>query len=282
MAGSRRAVFLDVDGTLVDYRGRVPRSARSAIEQARSAGHLVFLCTGRSISAIWPEILEVGFDGIVGAAGGYVEVGGTVVTHVNVPVDQVREIVDFFTANGVEFMLESNSGVYASPGAPRRVREQMFGRVAEDDLRAELMRSVGAFLDQLEVDADLVREDINKVIFLGSHLTLDDLRARFGDRFDFVPASIPGFGGEMSIRGVHKAAGIEVVLGHVGIDRADSVAFGDGFNDLEMLAFVGVGVAMGNAPQVVREAADRMTGTPEEDGIREGFLELGLIPDRLI
>ena len=81
----------------------------------------------------------------------------------------------------------------------------------------------------------------------------------------------------MSIRGVHKASGIEAALEFLGIDRADSVAFGDGFNDLEMLAYVGVGVAMGDAPPEVKAVADRITGSPEEDGIRNGFAALGLI-----
>ena len=72
----RRAVFLDVDGTLVDYSGRIPASARHAVRAARANGHLVFLCTGRSRSELWPAVTDIGFDGLVGGAGAYVEVGG--------------------------------------------------------------------------------------------------------------------------------------------------------------------------------------------------------------
>ena len=70
----RRAVFLDVDGTLVDYSGRIPASARHAVRAARANGHLVFLCTGRSRSELWPDVTDIGFDGLVGGAGAYVEV----------------------------------------------------------------------------------------------------------------------------------------------------------------------------------------------------------------
>ena len=276
-AQARRAVFVDVDGTLVDYRGRVPTSAQEAVSAARANGHVIMLCTGRSLSAIWAELHAIGWDGIIGAAGGYVEVDGHVLVHRHLPVEQVRHVVDFFDEHGVEYLLESNSGVYGSRGSPRRVREQMLYSTNDPDLRAELTRSVANFLNRIELDVDLVRDDINKVVFLGSRLTLDDIRVEFGQHFDIVPASVAGFGGEMSIQGVHKASGIEAALEFLGIDRADSVAFGDGFNDLEMLAYVGVGVAMGDAPAEVKAVADRITGSPEEDGIRNGFAALGLI-----
>ncbi|HET9127699.1 MAG TPA: HAD hydrolase family protein, partial [Propionibacteriaceae bacterium] len=70
-----RSVFLDVDGTLVDETGQIPESARGAVREARANGHRVFLCTGRSLAELWPEILDIGFDGLVAAAGAYVEVG---------------------------------------------------------------------------------------------------------------------------------------------------------------------------------------------------------------
>jgi hydroxymethylpyrimidine pyrophosphatase-like HAD family hydrolase len=81
----------------------------------------------------------------------------------------------------------------------------------------------------------------------------------------------------MSIPGIHKATAIELLLAHAGRAREDTVAYGDGFNDLEMIEFVGTGLAMGGAlPQIVA-AADGVTGRPDEDGIRTSFAALGLI-----
>lgn len=76
-----KAIFVDIDGTLVNDNGIIPESARYAIQAARKKGHLVFICTGRSIAEIFPDILEVGFDGIIGAAGGYIELGNEVLLH---------------------------------------------------------------------------------------------------------------------------------------------------------------------------------------------------------
>jgi hydroxymethylpyrimidine pyrophosphatase-like HAD family hydrolase len=81
----------------------------------------------------------------------------------------------------------------------------------------------------------------------------------------------------MSIPGVHKAAGIEVLLEHLGLSRDDTVAFGDSLNDLEMLAFARTGVAMADAHPAVKAVADAVTGAPDDDGIHAGFAALGLI-----
>ena len=276
----RRAVFIDVDGTLVNDRGMIPDSARAAVRQARANGHLVFLCTGRSITQIWPEILDVGFDGIVAAAGGYVEVGGTVLAHLTIPVDQLLRLTAFLDAHDVDYLLESNDGLFGSPGVQARMRRRFLSMATDEDVLAELERGMGSFLDRVVVGADPATLRINKVTFLGAGLTLDEIRAELGDAFDVVPSSVAVFGttsGELSQRGVHKAAGIEVVIAHLDIPRADTMALGDGYNDLEMLAHVGLGIAMGNAPEEVRAVADAVTGTPDEDGVRDALSRYGLI-----
>lgn len=276
----RRAVFLDVDGTLVNHRGLVPDSARAAVQAARANGHLVFLCTGRSLSALWRSILDIGFDGLVAAAGGYVETGGRVLVHHHVPVDDLRRVTGYFAQRGVEYLLESNDGVFGSPGVRDRIQRILAESIADDDLLAEVERGFMSFVDRIQVREDPDGLHVNKVSFLGSDVTLDEIRAEFDGAFDVIPSTVPLFGpnsGELSLRGVHKASGIQVLIDHLGIPREHTVAFGDGFNDLEMLEFAGVGVAMGQAPEAVAARADRRTGSPDEDGIRTGFAALGLI-----
>ena len=83
--------------------------------------------------------------------------------------------------------------------------------------------------------------------------------------------------GELSIPGVHKADAIQVVLDHLGIDVADTLGYGDGHNDLEMLQHVAVGVAMGNAVPELLAVADEVTGTAAEDGLLASFTAHGLV-----
>ena len=126
----------------------------------------------------------------------------------------------------------------------------------------------------------MIRDDINKVSFLDSAVTLDTIRAEFGGRLHVIATTVPQFGphsGEISLAGITKSTAIELLITHEGIDRADTVAFGDGHNDLDMLQYVAVGIAMGNADPALVAVADGVTGTADEDGIATGFAELGLI-----
>lgn len=76
---------------------------------------------------------------------------------------------------------------------------------------------------------------------------------------------------------MHKATGIEVLLGHMGLGWAETIAIGDGHNDLEMLERAGVGIAMGNASDAVKAYADEITSTVEEDGVWHAFRRHGLL-----
>jgi Cof subfamily protein (haloacid dehalogenase superfamily) len=278
--GERAVVFLDVDGTLVPDTGQVPDSARAAIREARAAGHLVYLCTGRSLVELWPEILDIGFDGVVAASGSYVEAAGAPLVHHQLSAGQVRHVQDFFAAHDVGAYFQANDGIYATPHSRERLRRVIRRSIGDESVLAELDSGLFGFVDSIRVDADPVHAPITKVIFFDTDLTLGQLEAEFADEFEVVRSSVPLFGpgaGEMSLRGIHKAAGMDVLLAHLGLPLADTIALGDSYNDLEMLAHAGVGIAMGNAPAPVRDVADEVTAAPEDDGIALAFRRHGLI-----
>jgi len=72
---ARRLVFLDVDGTIIDHDGRISSTVGDAVRRARAAGHLVFLCTGRSSREIPEPVSSIGFDGAILAGGGFIRLG---------------------------------------------------------------------------------------------------------------------------------------------------------------------------------------------------------------
>ena len=275
----RKAVFLDVDGTLADERGMVPGSAVAAVREARERGHAVFLCTGRSHAELWPALWAIGFDGSVTASGAYVETGGRVLVHRTVPPADLRHARDFFDAHRIDAYFQAHAAVYASGGVRDHMRALL--RERTDPARPSVLeRGPFAFVDRIDTLTDPTTAPITKVMYLRAHLAPAQIVAEFAGTFHIVPSSVDSFGGtsgEMMVPGVHKASGIATLIGHLGIDRADTLALGDSDNDLEMLAEVAVGIAMGNASAVVKDVADEVTGSVDHHGVRDAFRRHGLI-----
>lgn len=277
----QKIIFMDVDGTLVTDNGVIPYSAIQAIQTARRNGHLVLLCTGRSKSILFPEVLDIGFDGIVGAAGGYIELDGTVFSHDVIVKEDLHTLIDYFNEQKIDFFFESNAGLFASKSCKQRIRGIIDSLlVVQQESKEELQNWLQSFYDSLIEEDEIVREDINKVAFLGSDYPIEKISQQFSSTFTVIPSTVPFFGensGEISLLGVHKATAIEKIIQHLDINKENTFAFEDGLNDIEMLSFVQYGIAMGNANEEVKRAAADITDRHDEDGIYNSFKKYGLI-----
>lgn len=93
-----KILLIDVDGTLVDYDNQLPASAVDAIRKARANEHKVYICTGRSKAEVYPNLWEIGLDGMIGGNGSYVEDHGKVVMHQLITKEQCIHVVDWLHA----------------------------------------------------------------------------------------------------------------------------------------------------------------------------------------
>lgn len=277
----KKIVFLDVDGTLCNDEGLVPDSARDAVQLARKNGHLVYLCTGRSKAEIYDFIMEIGFDGIIGAGGGFVSVGEDTLYHKRVSDSDVKHLVDYFDENDVDFYLESNGGLYASKNLVSHLEKMMYGDVINDPIaKAKKEQQPNHFIEAMIEGESLYRSDVNKACFLQSKLDFETIKKEFAGQFNVIHCTVPSFGpdsGELAVPGVHKATAIEAVLDHLNISQSNTIGMGDGMNDAEMLEYCQIGIAMGNAKEGLKEIADEITDTPDEGGIYNSFKKHGLI-----
>ena len=99
-----KVIFVDVDGTLVDYEGNLPQSAVKAIRAARKNGHKVYICTGRSKAEVYQNIWDIGLDGMIGANGAYVEHEGSVLLHQGLSRQTCRKAIAWLGTRGLEFI----------------------------------------------------------------------------------------------------------------------------------------------------------------------------------
>ena len=274
-----RIILLDVDGTLVDYENNLPGSAVEAIRKARANGHKVYICTGRSKAEVYPPLWEIGLDGMIGGNGSYVESDGEVVIHQTLTLEQCTRAVDWLNSRGLAFYLESNSGLYASEGfeegALAAVREYSARKGKED----ACTMTVRDGYPEMIYDGELYRGDVNKISYvLGSYQDFLDTRERFDDLQNgtWGGRDATALWGDLGVKGITKAHAIDVLLAHLGADRADTIAFGDATIDVPMLEYCAFGVAMGNGSDDVKARADLITDDVEADGLAHAFERLEL------
>ncbi len=275
-----KILFIDVDGTLVDYENNLPASAVQAIRSARAAGHKVYICTGRSRAEVYQNIWDIGLDGMIGGNGSYVEDEGQVVMHQLITPEQARRIVDWLHSRKLEFYLESNNGLFASEDFERQglAALQEYTR-RKGRAGAEQLTVRDVFPDMI-FGADLYRDDLNKVSYvLGSYQDFLDTKAQFPDMENNTwggKGEIALFG-DIGVKDINKAHAVDVLLAHLGAKREDTIAFGDAKIDIPMLEYCGYGVAMGSGGEEIRAMADYVTDDVDKDGLYKAFVHLGLI-----
>ena len=161
-----KIVFLDVDGTLIDYDAKCPASAAKAVELARANGNKVYICTGCSKAEIGQRDLPE-LDGMIGANGGYVEDDGKVVMHQALTVDQVKHIVDWCNERHLGFYLEANSGMYINSWFVKQAPAVMYKYAMGKGADEESAKTAGQnFVNSMIRTDDLYRDDVNKVSFI--------------------------------------------------------------------------------------------------------------------
>lgn len=275
-----KIIFIDVDGTLVDYENHLPESAVKAIRQARKNGHKVYICTGRSKAEVYPPLWEIGLDGMIGGNGSYVESEGVVVMHQLITLEQCKHIVDWLHERKLEFYLESNNGLFASEhfeeeGEP--VIQEYSKRKGKENAEKITVREV--FPDMI-FGGELYRDDVNKVSFiLRSYQDHLDSIQEFPD---LQPGTWGGKGeialfGDLGVKDITKAHAIDQLLNYLGAKREDTIALGDAKVDIPMLEYCHIGVAMGNGGNEIKAMADYITDDVDQDGLYHAFVHFGLI-----
>lgn len=277
-----KIIFLDVDGTLCNEQGIVPESAKQAIKKAQARGHRFFLCTGRSKAEITDEVAALGLDGMIGAGGGYCEVQNEVILHKVFDEEEVRQLVTFLSENQIEYYLESNQGLFASPGLKAQLRKVILAGTDPTSAEGlEKLATIEWFLDLLEEDQTKIDyQDINKVSFINQSIPYEQIHETYHGKFQMMRSTVPAFGkdsGEIALANISKRTAIQHLLNHLGESNQATFAFGDGHNDLEMFAAVNTGIAMGNACDELKAVADHITKTHDDHGIAVAMAHFGLI-----
>ncbi|WDF67816.1 Cof-type HAD-IIB family hydrolase [Sphingobacterium oryzagri] len=246
-----KAVFFDIDGTLLSFTTHeVPESTKEAIKQLQSQGIKVIVSTGRSINSI-DHIKQLDFDGFITFNGGYcVTTDHEVLFKQALDPRDIQSVLDYAKQKPLSFSFMSEQEITIYDVTP-----EIAGMYAHLNLPVPPLVNI----DNVDTSSILQTN-----IFLGP----EDEKA-FMDTV--MPNSVasrwtPLFA-DVNPKGQSKQVGIDIFCKHFGIELSQTMAFGDGGNDITMLKHVAVGVAMGNANPEVKEIADYVTSDVDQDGI---------------
>lgn len=270
----KKALFFDIDGTLVNFQGRMPDSAKQALRQVQKNGHQIVLCSGRSVCQIYPWLLDMKFDGIIGAAGAYVAYGNQIIYEHHMERNALTAAIALLERVGAYYSAQSRNGIIVTEDSKERMQNRFRSRELPEDMVAYIWRNI-------KVDEQLKqRHDIEKLNFFQSQMSVRKIREQLSEYCDVTTMSFEhptDEDGEISSKGINKALGIRKYIEYVGIAREDTIAFGDGANDFDMLEYAQVGVAMGNAIDTLKERADYVTTGIDENGIEHALQKYGLL-----
>lgn len=273
-------VFIDVDGTLVDYSNNLPDSAVTAIREARANGHKVYVVTGRSKAEMYQYILDIGLDGYVGGNGNYIEADGEALMHMAIPTEDVERIVNWLHDKGLEYYIEANSGLYGSTNFKERSKETIRQYVEGKGKKTDDSFEVSDVFPDMIYGEDPVRDNVNKISFILESYN-DYLEAAL--YFDGFQVNTWGGKGEQALfgdvarGGINKRTALEFLQEHHGLNPKFTMAVGDASVDIQMLEFAEVGVAVGSGGDEIKAMADYITDAVEDDGLYNAFKHFGLI-----
>ena len=257
-------IFFDIDGTLlVNPFDPMPESTIRAIEAARANGHTCMINTGRSLKLVGEEITgQTEFDGLLLGCGTMITYRGEVLLHKTFTAEAAEQIITGLREQGIDAVLEGAGNNFLAP------EEEMFHERWIEYTRKFTDMSYGTY-EEAPGHFDKF------YAYVEDRAKMDAFMQEFADLLDVVDRSKGYF--ELMPKGCSKASAMEYVAEYLGIPMNETVAIGDGANDIPMLECAHYAIVMGNAPEAVKDLADYVTTDVDKDGIENALKWLGVI-----
>lgn len=259
-----KALFFDIDGTLVSFNTHeIPASAIEAITAAKAKGIKIFIATGRpkaiinNLSALQSRNL---IDGYITMNGGYCFVGNEVIYKKSVPAKDVRTLARLSDEKDFPCIFVTEHSIAVCN--PNELVNKIFHE----------------FLHVAPIPEKPTGEIIGNEIFqMTPFITVEEEKEILPLLPDCAAGRwFPAFTDVVG-KGISKQKGIDEIIRHFDIAFEETMAFGDGGNDIPMLRHAAIGVAMGNASEEVQRSADYVTASVDEDGIWKAMKHFEII-----
>ena len=263
-------LFFDVDGTLLPFGRGVPDDTRAALAAAQENGNLIFLSTGRSPAEMDPRLGVISFDGGVCSGGARAFANGREIFSSYISREDLAFTEDLCAEHGWRLLVQCDDASWYR-GDFCEMYESLLDRYVGRRLE---------FGNLIKTDVIPTDAKCTKLLLVTPDGDMEEARGLLCDRYDVLDntVGIPScYMAEVCQKNVNKGRTMKILLDYYGADISDSIAFGDGSNDIEIVQTAGIGVAMGNACEALKEIADYVTASCDEDGIGQALRHFGVI-----
>ncbi|MCR4854938.1 MAG: Cof-type HAD-IIB family hydrolase [Erysipelotrichaceae bacterium] len=263
-----KTIFFDIDGTLVDIMRGLPDPSPLTMKAFRKMKeeHRTIIASGRSLGMLPDKVKELDPSGYLLMNGAYFQLNGEDLFSYVFKEEEIEDIVAFFDDHEGIIFLETKSDVIFCNGIGTDLFRNMLEGFEDHSVYLELEER-----DQEEVNMISVyfeKEETGK-LFVQQFKDAFDITRQFAD-LPYYDANIPG---------INKGTAIRKYLEKEGIKKEDCFAFGDSFNDLQMMEEVGTAIAMGNSVEELKLLADDVTKDVLDEGVYHALVKYGLIDE---
>lgn len=258
-----KIIFFDIDGTILSHRTfLISASTKAAIKQARDNGHLTFINTGRTIAEIDHTITDVGFDGFVCGCGTSISYHGNILLQTTLPSDTILQIIKDLREFNIEAVLEGSEAIYFDSNSNSPIIKHLRDSQLIHNFNLQSWDSPNISIDKF-------------CIWPNTEEGSAKFYEKYKDSFDFIDREHRLY--EVVPKNYSKASGIEFLLSYLHIPHENTYALGDGPNDLSMLEYTQHSIAMGNAPEEIKNIVSYVTEDVDHDGVAHALKHFNII-----
>lgn len=262
----KRIIFSDIDGTLLDSNHRMSGNTLKVIRKAEEEDIPFVIVSARSPSGIYPILRRYDFSSpIIAYSGGLIlDAEGNTLHHRGMTKEAAKAIASFIFKENLDLSLSLFSF-------------DDWLVIRKDERIANEERIVEAESREGTIDT-IADDEISKILCICNPGETESIEEKLRDRFKDVTIVRSGNALiEIMAKGVSKAAAVKRLCSEYGVPLQEAIAFGDNYNDEEMLRAVGHGFLMGNAPEALKKRIRLHTDDNDHDGIYKALQSLGLI-----
>jgi Cof subfamily protein (haloacid dehalogenase superfamily) len=256
-----KLLALDLDGTLIGNNLTISPRTKYAISQLMARGVTVTIATGRMFQSTLPFAKELNISApIICYQGAMVgnPVTGQILSHLPVPLPLAKQVIEAVRKEGLHINAYLDDELYVDHINEEASLYSIISKVAA--------HPVGNLLTYLD-------RDPTKLVVIGKHSQIDQITSKLGNKFGsalYVAKSYDRFC-EVAHPDCGKGRALEQLAAELGIDQSETIAIGDNPNDVDMLEWAGMGIAMTNGTDEAKKAADWITGSIDEDGVAQAI-----------